>query len=121
MCLHKAGEEKFHQILEAIENKKREAAYEMPDENSALLQMHEAYSRLKDLGWRHAIHCPKDGTTFLAIEAGSTGTFKCHYDGQWPRGRYWLEDAGDLWPCHPILFKPVPPTTDSKGENHVST
>lgn len=80
-------------------------AADMPDEQSAIDAMFEAYQRLKELGWREAIYCPKDGTEFKAIESGSTGIFDCHYSGEWPKGSCWVEDGGDLWPSRPCLFK----------------
>lgn len=80
----------------------------MPDEKSALQTLHDAYTRLKDMGWRDAIYCPKDGSTFEIIEVGSTGIFRAHYHGEWPTGGWLAEDAGDLWPSHPCLFRLLP-------------
>lgn len=68
----------------------------------------EAVNALKRLGWRDAVYCPKDGSPFDAIEAGSTGIHRCHYFGEWPNGHYFVEEAGDLWPSRPILFRPCP-------------
>lgn len=80
-------------------------AAEMPDEKAALRVMHDAHQRLRELGWREAIYCPKDGSSFDVIEAGSTGIFRCHYQGEWPDGSWWIEGGGDLWPSRPILFR----------------
>lgn len=77
----------------------------MPTEQDALNLMHDCYERLKELGWQDAIYCPKDGTEFDAIEAGSTGIHRCHYDGEWPTGHWLVADAGDLWPSRPILYR----------------
>ena len=90
--------------------KAREAkrAADMPDEQSAINAMHDAWLRLKELGWREAMYCPKDGATFNVIEPGSTGIFDCHYQGEWPKGSYWVADAHDLWPANPVLFKLLP-------------
>ena len=56
-----------------------------------------------------AIYCPKDGSVFKVIEFGSTGIFDCHYDGEWPKGRWWTHDGGDLWPSRPVMYlKPYP-------------
>lgn len=81
----------------------------MPDEQAALNMMFDAWQRLKELGWREAIYCPKDGRVFDAIEAGSTGIHACHYRGEWPKGGWWVDD-GDLWPSRPILFRLREPT-----------
>lgn len=97
------------QLWEDMERSRAERAARLPDERSALLAMFDAYDRLKELGWREAIYCPKDGSTFQVIEAGSTGVHCAHYDGEWPKGRWWIHDAdGDLSPSRPILFKLYP-------------
>jgi hypothetical protein len=84
---------------------KREA--DMPDEQSAIKAMFEAWQRLKELGWREASYCPKDGTHFQAIESGSTGIHDCNYQGEWASGSWWVYD-GDVWPARPCLFKLYP-------------
>ena len=95
----------FDEIYKAIERKDAERAKLIPDEKAALLHMQEAYYRLKELGWSDAIYCPKDGTMFSAIEAGSTGVHQCNYTGEWPKGSWWVYD-GDMWPSRPILWRP---------------
>ena len=92
-------------ILDAMKCDQKARMEEMPDEERALAEMHRAYIRLTEMGWRNAIYCPKDGTIFEAIEAGSTGIFDCYYDGEWPDGRWWILGNGDLWPSRPILFR----------------
>lgn len=88
-----------------IEESQRKRAEAMPDEKSAISAMFEAYTRLKELGWKEAMYCPKDGSTFQSISAGSTGIGDTCYQGQWPEGRWWTYEAGDMWPASPILFK----------------
>ena len=77
----------------------------VPTEQDAINLMHECYQRLRELGWNNAIYCPKDGSEFDAIEAGSTGIHCCHYSGEWPDGHWWVADHGDLWPSRPILYR----------------
>lgn len=77
-----------------------------PEEAAALNDLFAAYQRLKALGWNDAVYCPKDGTKFAAIEAGSTGVHLADYQGEWPSGGWWVYD-GDIWPSRPILFKPL--------------
>jgi hypothetical protein len=96
------------ELLAHCDAAKAKRAADMPTEKDALNAMHEAYTRLCELGWREAIYCPKDGTWFQAIEAGSTGVFQCQYSGEWPNGSWWIADADDLWPAHPILHKLSP-------------
>lgn len=110
----------FERLEAAFARKDAAQALRMPDDKAALDQMHDAYTRLEKLGWRSAIYCPKDGTSFDAIEAGSTGISTCHYEGDWPTGRWWVEADGDLWPSRPILFRlrattPGKPSSASEG------
>lgn len=57
------GEAMFSRINEIIAKR----AADMPTEEDAMVAMQEAFERLKDLGWKEAMYCPKDGTLFLAI------------------------------------------------------
>jgi hypothetical protein len=96
------------ELWRATEEADRRRAELMPDERAAIHLMFEAWQRLKELGWGEAIYCPKDGSEFDAIEAGSTGIHKCFYSGVWPNGTWWVSAHGDLWPSRPILYrKPV--------------
>lgn len=82
--------------------------YRTIDERKALEALYQAYDALRKQGWQDIVYCPKDGTTFLSISAGCTGVSPCHYSGEWPTGAWWVHEAGDLWPAHPILWKPMP-------------
>ncbi len=93
------------ELWAAAEKAKAERAERMPDDKAALRVLTDAFTRLKELGWSEAMYCPKDGTSFDAIEAGSSGIHDCHYTGDWPKGTYWISAEGDLWPSHPILFR----------------
>jgi len=74
-------------------------------ETHVLSTMFEAYQRLKSEGWQDIIYCPKDGTLFWSISAGSTGVHETYYDGIWPKGSWWINDGGDTWPDRLILWK----------------
>lgn len=78
-----------------------------PAEHAAIDAMGRGYDALGRLGWSDIIYCPKDGSHFLAITAGSRGVFECNYIGDWPNGSWWIYD-GDMWPAYPILWKPLP-------------
>jgi len=80
----------------------------IPDERSALRAMMDGYVRLKEMGWNDIIYCPKDGSWFDSISAGSTGIHPCKYEGKWPNGSWWIADGGDIWPGRPILWRPSP-------------
>lgn len=97
--------EECRAILADSDARKARRETEMPTEQDAIKVMMEAFTRLRELGWAEAIYCPKDGTSFKAIEAGSTGIHPCFYSGEWPNG-YWMLGEGD-WcgPSHPILYK----------------
>lgn len=107
--MKRATNNQVAEIWKAAEAAKAARADAMPTEKEALDVMFEAYQRLQELGWREAIYCPKDGSPFLAIEAGSTGIHDCAYIGEWPTGSWEIIEADDLWPSRPILFKPIPP------------
>lgn len=92
----------------AMEASNQRRAEKLPDVETALRAMGEAYFRLQELGWRDATYCPKDGSPFEVIEAGSTGIHRAHYQGTWPNGTWWVEDEGDLYPSRPILFRLLP-------------
>lgn len=78
----------------------------MPDERTAINLFTDAFHRLKKFGWNDAIYCPKDGTVFEIIEPGSSGIHRCHYQGEWPKGSWWVHcDDGDLAPSRPALFR----------------
>ncbi|HYH38548.1 MAG TPA: hypothetical protein VD860_10050 [Azospirillum sp.] len=112
-------DEQFNRLLAAIERQDRARAEHMPDEAAALKVMFQAWRRLKDLGWREVMYCPKDGTVFDCIEAGSTGIHDCSYLGAWPNGHWIVHEGGDLWPSSPILFRlkaPVSAAPDGGGE-----
>lgn len=94
-------------ILNQIESDDKARATAMPSEQSAIRRIQDGYIRLKDFGWNDAIYCPKDGSKFLAIEAGSTGIHECIYRGDWPTGSWWVLADGDQWPSRPILWKPL--------------
>lgn len=91
--------------IEADDARRREI---MPDEQAAIRMFFESWLRLKELGWREAVYCPKDGTWFDAIEPGSTGVHNCHYSGEWPKGRWLIAEHGDLYPSRPALFRERP-------------
>ena len=91
-------------MWEEIKEREAKRAADMPTEKDALHTMFEAFQRLKEFGWSESMYCPKDGSMFDAIEAGSTGIHDCYYEGKWPTGSYWVCD-GDVWPSKPILYR----------------
>ncbi len=106
------------EMLAHAEAEKATRTEQMPDVGSALRHMWSGYQRLRELGWNDAIYCPKDGTLFEVIEAGSTGIHRCHYDGPWPKGTWWIHGEGDLWPSQPILYRLI--ADGPKGQDEAS-
>ena len=106
--IRQISDEEFDRVVASIEETKAARAECMPTEADALRVMFTAWQRLKELGWNNAIYCPKDGSEFSAIEAGSTGIHRCTYSGKWPDGHWWVHD-GDTWPSRPILWRPRKP------------
>lgn len=94
-----AGWLAFARLIEA----EAKRAADMPDEKSAIGAMFIAYIRLKELGWKDIIDCPKDGSSFSVIEAGSARVHTVHYSGGW-----WRHGTVDLYPSNPVLFKALP-------------
>ena len=99
------------QVLEDFEAGRARRTEDMPTDFDVLRTLIQCHSRLRELGWRDASYCPKDGTVFEAIEFGSTGVHDCHYAGEWPKGAWYVHGQGDLYPSRPIMFRLKPNTT----------
>jgi hypothetical protein len=106
-------------LWEAAEKAKAERTARMPDEQSAIRAMFDAWQRLKELGWNDPMYCPKDGSHFQVIEPGSTGIHDGNYMGEWPKGAWWVYD-GDVWPSHPVLFKLYPEDQAKEDERRAA-
>lgn len=101
-------------IWEEIEQNEARKAKAMPTTAEAVRHMFDAFDRLRKLGWRGGVYCPKDGTPFAAICHGSTGIFTGSYEGDWPSGRAVIEDSF----THPdgFVWKPMDELTDWERE-----
>lgn len=95
------------EIMRRVDAARQRRSEQMPDERAALNAMMDAWLRLKELGWKEAIYCPKDGSLFNVIEAGSSGIHVAHYEGKWPGGGWLVHADNDLWPSRPILWRPL--------------
>lgn len=97
-------------LWEASEAAQAKAKIDFPDEQTALREISRAMQRLRDFGWSDGIYCPKDGSEFEIIEAGSTGVFRCRYDGEWPDGMWMTFDDCDVYPSSrpPLMFRRLP-------------
>jgi hypothetical protein len=97
-------------LWDAAERAKKARAEKMPDEQAAINAMFEAWLRLKEIGWREPMYCPKDGTRFRIIELGSTGFFEGAYRGKWPDGTWDSWDDRDAYASSiaPAMFRLFP-------------
>ena len=97
-------------MWKAAEAAEADRAARMPDEKAAICAMHDAWLRLKQLGWREGCYSPRDGSTFKVIEVGSTGIFDCDCRGEWPDCTWTTYDQHDAYPSSqaPVLFKLLP-------------
>lgn len=100
-----ASEEEWNEQSDLIGREKAALEALMPTEQDAICLMHDCYTRLKQLGWSDPQYCPKDGSEFDVVEAGSTGIHRAHYLGEWPTGGWFVADAGDYWPSRPTLYR----------------
>ena len=92
-------------IFAQVEADKAERIKLMPTEKDAIQMLNKAVTRLKELGWNDPIYCPKDGSAFDVVEAGSSGIHKCTYNGEWPKGSWWVHDDVDSYPSRPVLYR----------------
>jgi len=107
-----ATEEQAKAIFEAISKSDAEREAAMPTHQAALHQASAAKERLKKLGWREGIYCPKDGTPFALVEWGSTGVHPGHYMGEWPTGDVYCNDF--MVPPHAIMWKAIDKLSDDE-------
>lgn len=105
-------EEQARAIFDAIKERDDERSARLPDHRAALDQASVAQERLKTLGWREGIYCPKDGTEFALIQWGSTGVHLGWYLGEWPSGHIYCGDF--LIHPHAVMFKPIADMTDDE-------
>jgi hypothetical protein len=92
-------------IWDACEAAKKTRAETMPSTVAALSTICSGKERLRELGWRDVIYCPKDRTSFAVIQYGSTGIFYATYHGEWPKGTLYCCNYFN----HPegAMFKPI--------------
>jgi hypothetical protein len=103
----------YEELVREVEKDRRARARQMKTVKDALDVVWVGWQRLKELGFNDACYCPKDGTPFEVVEAGSTGIFRCTYSGEWPDGLYLIEDGGDVYPTSRggLLWRPLPPAS----------
>ena len=98
-------------MWKAVQDAQKNRAEAMPDAYSCLSSLCSAKERLRELGWRDAIYCPRDGSTFAVCELGSTGMWSAFYAD--PYIQY--ADCVSL-PGHHMFFKSMASLTDDERE-----
>lgn len=99
---------------DAAERAREARAHLMADGKSARAALRSALLRLRELGWRDGIYCPKGGESFAVLEFGSTGVFTGFYSGEWPTGHVIVED--EVTTPKGILWKPLASLTDEEED-----
>jgi hypothetical protein len=97
-----ATEEQAAALLRAFDERDELDRERMPDTMDALAVICRAKERLRKLGWREGIYCPKDGRAFDVVQFGSSGIFEGFYSGEWPSGHIIAADCamrpeGVMW------------------------
>jgi|ERR671924_1866667 hypothetical protein len=95
----------------AAEAAQEKRAADMPTVTDALYALHDAYTRLKELGWREARYGKRENVMVELIGPGSAGIHRGYWmwhDKQRLHGCFWIPAEGDLWPSHPILYHDLP-------------
>ncbi len=108
------SEDEAAAIWDSCERAKEKRIADMPDFDKAIGALHNAKTRLGELGWRDAVYCPKNGSSFAIIEYGSTGIFTASYYGKWPEGHLIYDDCVG----HPkgCMWKPIEALTEQEAE-----
>jgi hypothetical protein len=102
------------EIMASVEAAAQRRAEAMPTEHDAIRAMHDAWVRLKDLGWRDGQYMPTTGERHAGIQCGSTGIHAMTATrDEGPFGALtarttWTTYDGDIWPSSapPVLFRP---------------
>lgn len=99
-------------LWEAMDRAEDQRAAAMPKTVDALQTICFAKERLRELGWREAQYCPKNGDVFAVIEWGCSGMFAASYLGEWPTGNLlYCDSFTDPARC---MFKALDALTDDE-------
>lgn len=106
------AKESVAQTLLALAKQQDEARAQLiPTEADAFRLIQQAMFRLRSLGWREdPAYAPKGQKIFTGLVFGALAPSPCCYVGEWPDGSWFAAEAGDLWPCRPVMWKPGEPT-----------
>jgi hypothetical protein len=101
-------EELAKALWEEVIRQRDQRLANMPTEAIAHRQLHEAYTRLQELGWKNPIYATADGECDM-IELGSSGIHVgCYSDAIGGGKTWWYRDEMDT--ANPVLVKPHTPT-----------
>jgi hypothetical protein len=96
------GEDEIEKLFGSIEDARKRREKSLPTEQHCLRAIHDAYQRLKELGWNDMVYAPKDEKV-ETISVGSTGIHPATWMDGASAGLWWIHDGGDLWPGSPVM------------------
>ena len=97
-------------VLASVDDATRARARRYPTEQSAVNALWDAWSRLKELGWKEAQYATPNRALRLTVSIGSTGIHEAYCEPRTspsPSSKWWWHPSedGDLWPHEPILYR----------------
>jgi hypothetical protein len=102
-------EDEAKAIWQSAVDAKADLAARLPTEEDCLRAMCDAKQRLRDLGWSDATYAPQ-GEELDIAEFGCSAVLKARRDDQ---RRFWVLEAGDIWPSSPVMYR-RPPRTEAE-------
>ena len=104
-------------LWERIENEKNERASKLPDSLACLSAISQAKNRMRELGWREGVYCPRNGETFAVSQIGSTGMWSGHWSPGIDQLSHGFVIAADsAMNPQTTFFKPLEELTDDERE-----
>jgi hypothetical protein len=96
-------------LWDAAERAQKERAERLPDVQSCLSSFLSAKDRMRELGWRESVYCPRDGSTFAVCQIGSTGIWSAFFSDPYISYGDCVES-----PSRSMFFKPTDKLTDEE-------
>lgn len=101
-------------LWDACIEAQKERADRQPDTAACLAAMSSAETRLKELGWRSGVYCPRDGSAFAVCEVGSTGMWAGHWTENRTDTRGFIIAADCVHRPDEVYFKPIGQLTEAE-------
>jgi hypothetical protein len=92
----------LHEVLREAKQQKAARAEQLPTEQDCIRMMVQCRLRLLEMGWVSGEYAPRDGTSFVGINAGFAGPADFQHLGS----GFFIAEGGDWWPApRPLVFK----------------